>query len=137
MAILIVRAPATPSELAEMSAEFGGFIKLAVDFERGILAGDAGRRVIDLWRSGSPSRADVSEVRQFLDDQLKGWVTGWRRARSRLEQSAVMHLDTLRFVECEAYKARQSTATGYALSRCTHVSEEMEPYRDLRTMIGK
>ena len=35
-------------------------------------------RVIALWKSGSPSQADVSEVRQFLDDQLKGWVT-WRQ----------------------------------------------------------
>ena len=34
MAILIVREPATPSELAEMCAEFGSFIKLAVDLEQ-------------------------------------------------------------------------------------------------------
>jgi hypothetical protein len=39
MGILIVREPATSSELEEMCAEFGTFIKLAVDLERGILAG--------------------------------------------------------------------------------------------------
>ena len=39
MEIMIVREPATPSQIAEMSAEFGSVIKLAVDLEREILAG--------------------------------------------------------------------------------------------------
>ncbi|HUT20639.1 MAG TPA: DUF5674 family protein [Anaerolineae bacterium] len=39
MGILIIRKPATRSEIAEMSSEFGAFIKLAVDLEREILAG--------------------------------------------------------------------------------------------------
>lgn len=38
MGILIVRQQATPSEIAEMRAEFDSFIKLAVDLERKILA---------------------------------------------------------------------------------------------------
>jgi len=37
--ILIVRQPATTSEIADMQAEVGNVIKLAVDLERGILAG--------------------------------------------------------------------------------------------------
>jgi hypothetical protein len=40
-------------------------------------AAEFARKVIHRWKSGSPSHADVSEVRKFLDDQLKGWVT-WR-----------------------------------------------------------
>ena len=37
---LIIRHPATPEQLAQMSKAFDGFlIKLAVDVERGILAG--------------------------------------------------------------------------------------------------
>jgi hypothetical protein len=39
MGIVIVREPATPPQLAEMQVGFGGFIKLAVDLERQILAG--------------------------------------------------------------------------------------------------
>ena len=39
MAILIVKEPATPSELEDMRTEFGSFIKLAVDLQRRILAG--------------------------------------------------------------------------------------------------
>jgi hypothetical protein len=39
MGIVIVREPVTPSELAEMRAESGSFIKLAVDLQRGVLAG--------------------------------------------------------------------------------------------------
>ena len=39
MGIVIVRKPATPSEIAEMCAEYGTFIKLAVDLEREVLAG--------------------------------------------------------------------------------------------------
>jgi hypothetical protein len=39
MSVLIIRKPATVSEIDEMSAEFGDFIKLAVDLEREILAG--------------------------------------------------------------------------------------------------
>jgi hypothetical protein len=35
------------------------------------------RKVIDQWKSGSPSLADVGEVRQFIKDQLSGWIT-WR-----------------------------------------------------------
>jgi hypothetical protein len=34
--------------------------------------------VIDRWNSGSPSAADVGEVKQFIDNQLNGWVT-WRQ----------------------------------------------------------
>ncbi len=38
--ILIIREPATPEQIAVMSAAFGGIlIKLAVDVERGVLAG--------------------------------------------------------------------------------------------------
>ena len=33
------------------------------------------REVIDRWKSGSPSQADVREVKQFIDEELKGWVT--------------------------------------------------------------
>jgi hypothetical protein len=39
MGIVIVREPVTPSELAEMRTESGSFIKLAVDLQRGVLAG--------------------------------------------------------------------------------------------------
>jgi hypothetical protein len=39
MSILIIRKPATRSEIAEMSSEFETTIKLAVDLEREILAG--------------------------------------------------------------------------------------------------
>lgn len=39
MGIVIVREPAMPSQIVEMSAEFGSVIKLAVDLEREILAG--------------------------------------------------------------------------------------------------
>ena len=39
MTVLIIREPATSSELAEMSAESGAVIKLAVDLRRGVLAG--------------------------------------------------------------------------------------------------
>jgi hypothetical protein len=39
MSILIIRKPATRSEIAEMSGEFEATIKLAVDLEREILAG--------------------------------------------------------------------------------------------------
>jgi len=39
MGIIIVRKPATASEIAEMSAELESFIKLAVDLKREILAG--------------------------------------------------------------------------------------------------
>jgi hypothetical protein len=39
MGILIVREPATPEQIAEMREELGDLIKLAVDLERGILAG--------------------------------------------------------------------------------------------------
>jgi len=39
MGIVIVRESATPSQIAEMRAEFGSVIKLAVDLEREILAG--------------------------------------------------------------------------------------------------
>jgi hypothetical protein len=39
MEIVIVREPATPIQIAEMSTEFGSVIKLAVDLEREILAG--------------------------------------------------------------------------------------------------
>ena len=38
--ILVIRQPATPNQLAQMSEAFdGALIKLAVDVERGILAG--------------------------------------------------------------------------------------------------
>ncbi len=39
MGVLIIRESATPSQIAEMSTEFGSVIKLAVDLERRILAG--------------------------------------------------------------------------------------------------
>lgn len=39
MGVIIIRNPATQSEISEMSVEFGSFIKLAVDLERAILAG--------------------------------------------------------------------------------------------------
>jgi hypothetical protein len=40
MAIIhIIRAPATPEQIAEMRQKFDEFIKLAVDIERAILAG--------------------------------------------------------------------------------------------------
>jgi len=35
------------------------------------------REVIRRWRGGTPSRADVREVRHIIDEQLKGWVV-WR-----------------------------------------------------------
>ena len=39
MSVIIVRKPATAAELQEMCAEFDSLVKLAVDLERGILAG--------------------------------------------------------------------------------------------------
>jgi hypothetical protein len=39
MGIVIVREPATPSQIAEMRTDLGSVIKLAVDLERYILAG--------------------------------------------------------------------------------------------------
>jgi hypothetical protein len=39
MPIIIIREMAAPTEIADMRAVFGGVIKLAVDLERGILAG--------------------------------------------------------------------------------------------------
>jgi hypothetical protein len=39
MGILIIRGPATPEQIAEMREDLGDLIKLAVDLERGILAG--------------------------------------------------------------------------------------------------
>jgi len=39
MGILIIREPATMEQIAEMRQELDDFIKLAVDLERGILAG--------------------------------------------------------------------------------------------------
>jgi hypothetical protein len=73
MGIVIVRVPATPSEVAEMCAEFGTFIKLAVDLERGILAGGGelhadceqallqdGSRQQDIW--GGDWLPDIQEV---------------------------------------------------------------------------
>ena len=39
MGIEIIREPATQSQVAAMCAEYGSFVKLAVDLERGILAG--------------------------------------------------------------------------------------------------
>ena len=73
MGIVIVRAPATPPELAEMCDEFGSFIKLAVDLEREILAGGGelhadceqallqdGSRQQDVW--GGDWLPDIQEV---------------------------------------------------------------------------
>ncbi len=39
MIIHVIRAPATPEQIAEMLQAFGDFIKLAVDVDREILAG--------------------------------------------------------------------------------------------------
>ena len=36
------------------------------------------REIIDRWRNGLPSQADVGEVKQFINNQLDGWVT-WRQ----------------------------------------------------------
>lgn len=41
MEIMIVREPATATQIAEMRREFGNFIKLAVDLKRQILAAGA------------------------------------------------------------------------------------------------
>ena len=73
MAVLIVRTPATPSQVTEMCAEFGNFIKLAVDLEREILAGGGelhadceqallqdGSRQQDVW--GGDWLPDIQEV---------------------------------------------------------------------------
>jgi len=71
--IVIVREPATPAQIAEMRAEFGSVIKLAVDLERGVLAGggelhadceqallDDGSRQDDVW--GGDWYPDLREV---------------------------------------------------------------------------
>ena len=34
--------------------------------------------VIDVWKEGSPGRADVQEVKRFIDEELNGWVTQLR-----------------------------------------------------------
>ena len=34
--------------------------------------------VVDAWKEGSPGRADVRRVREFVDDELNGWVTRLR-----------------------------------------------------------
>jgi hypothetical protein len=73
MGILIIRKPATPSEIREMRAEFDSFIKLAVDLEREILAGGGelhadceqallldGSKQKDIW--GGDWFPDVKEV---------------------------------------------------------------------------
>ena len=36
------------------------------------------RKVIERWKDGSPSPADVREVRQSVNDQLNGWIS-WRQ----------------------------------------------------------
>jgi len=70
---VIVREPAMPAQIAEMRAEFGSVIKLAVDLERGVLAGggelhadceqallDDGSRQDDVW--GGDWYPDLREV---------------------------------------------------------------------------
>jgi hypothetical protein len=62
MPILIVREPAQPEQIGQMLQELGSYIKLAVDVDRGILAGggmlhadceqrllDDGSRQEDIW----------------------------------------------------------------------------------------
>ena len=41
-------------------------------------AAEFAREVIERWRRGSPSPADVREVRQFVKDELNSWVS-WRQ----------------------------------------------------------
>ncbi len=73
MGIVIVREPAAPAQIAEMRAEFGSVIKLAVDLERGVLAGggelhadceqallDDGSQQADIW--GGDWYPDLREV---------------------------------------------------------------------------
>jgi hypothetical protein len=32
--------------------------------------------VVDAWKAGSPSRADVKAVKAFIEDELYGWEAG-------------------------------------------------------------
>ena len=66
MTIHIIREPATAAQIAEMLQELGRYIKLAVDVERGILAG------------GGEYHSDCEEV--LLEDgsrQENIWGADW------------------------------------------------------------
>ena len=66
MSILIVREPATTDQIDEMMQTLGSYIKLAVDVERGILAG------------GGELHADCEQA--LLDDgsqQAEIWGADW------------------------------------------------------------
>ncbi|MBN1933904.1 MAG: hypothetical protein JW934_04535 [Anaerolineae bacterium] len=66
MGILIVREPVTPAQIAGMQEALGDYIKLAVDLERGVLAG------------GGELHADCEQV--LLDDGSKQenvWGGDW------------------------------------------------------------
>ena len=66
MSILIIREPATTDQIDEMMQTLGSYIKLAVDVERGILAG------------GGELHADCEQA--LLDDcsqQAEIWGADW------------------------------------------------------------
>ena len=66
MSILIIRKPATTDQIDEMMQTLGSYIKLAVDVERGILAG------------GGELHADCEQA--LLDDgsqQAEIWGADW------------------------------------------------------------
>lgn len=69
--IHVIRSPATSAQMQEMLAALGIYIKLAVDIQRGILAG------------GGELHADCERV--LLEDgsqQQDVWGADWYRARS-------------------------------------------------------
>jgi len=81
MPILIIREPARPEQIEAMLQELGSYIKLAVDVERGILAG------------GGEFHADCEAV--LLEDgsaQENIWGADWLPAARLVRCEALINL---------------------------------------------
>ena len=37
------------------------------------VSGEFAWEVVDVWKAGSPSQADITVVRTFIEDELGGW----------------------------------------------------------------
>ena len=101
MGILVIREPAAPSQIADMSAEFGNVIKLAVDLRRRILAGggelhadceqallDDGSRQEDVWGGDwYPHLRDVG-FESLINIRPRQGTTVWRCSRQRCDSNS-------------------------------------------------
>lgn len=81
MKIHLIYAKATPQEINEMLEELGAYIKVAVDIERGLLAG------------GGELHADAEEVLLANDSQQKNiWGADWDPQTGAVKCEAMLNI---------------------------------------------